>query len=83
MKKTIVLAVMFLVLSAGAAMAADYAVIVNPANGQDSLSTSEAKDIFLGRKTVWAGGARVTLYVQSGASFHGAAIKDLTGKNPQ
>jgi len=81
MKKTIVLIAMFLVLTTGAAFAADYALVVNPGNSESAISKSVAKDVFLGRKTTWSNGSRVTIYVQSGSTVHSAVIKTVTGKN--
>ena len=81
MRKTIVLIAMFLVLTAGAAFAAEYALVVNPGNPVGTLSKQVGKDIFLGRKSAWDNGSRVTIYAQSGASFHSLVVKNVTGKN--
>jgi ABC-type phosphate transport system substrate-binding protein len=51
----------------------DIAVIVNPGNPVDSISTTELRKIFSGQKQSWAGGMSVDLFVRA----QGARERDV------
>jgi hypothetical protein len=54
-----------LLLSVGAAQAANVVVIGNGA-GESKVSSTDARDMFLGRKTLWANGAKVRVCLLRG-----------------
>ena len=58
----------------------DFVVIANPANPADSISSSDLKKMFLGDKTSWGNGAKVTAATLAAESpDYNSAIKKATG----
>jgi len=79
-----ILALMFFLLSATSmAVAADFVLITDPANPAAAINEKEAKNIYLGKKTVWDDGRHVTVFTQSASAVHILFLKDVLGKTTQ
>ena len=75
--------IIFSLLAASAVCAAgEYVVIVNNSNPITELAKSEARNIFLGKKTTWANGQKIDVVVLSGGKTHEAFCSDVINKTP-
>lgn len=76
---------LLLLLLAGAttALAADYVLITNTSNPLTSVAERDVKNFYLGKKTVWDNGDRVTVYTQTTSAVHIAFVKAVVSKTPQ
>lgn len=63
--------------------AADYALVVNRENPVSTISSNDVKQIFLGKKTVWDGGAPIMLYIQQDEQVTALFVEDALKKTPQ
>ncbi len=74
---------LFLVpLLAGTVLAADFALVVNKANSESTISENDAKNIFLGKKTAWENGTRVIAVTQENSPVHEGFTKEVVKKTP-
>ena len=69
----------FLVVPAVGAQ--DVVLIANADVPVDSLSASDVKNIFLGKKTSWDGGGSITFFTSDEAATHKAFLKGHVGKS--
>jgi len=74
---------LLLLVSATAAIAAEYTLITDPANPVSVLSEKDAKNFYLGKKTVWENGQHVTVFTQTASAAHILFLKDVLSKTPQ
>lgn len=70
-------------LFSGSALAADYILIVNKANTTVSVSSKDAKKIYLGKKSSWDDGGRIVLYSQQSPELTKAFTEGVVKKSPQ
>lgn len=83
MKKLSVIGIVLAALSyATFCGAAEYTIVVNGGNPVTQLTKSEAKNIFLGRKTTWANGRTIEVVVLDGGPAHKAFCADVINKTP-
>jgi ABC-type phosphate transport system substrate-binding protein len=75
--------IMLVVLLAPMARAADYVLVVNKGNPASSITATEAKNMFMGKKSAWSSGHKVVPFTQSRANFHNLFVRDYTGKTSQ
>jgi ABC-type phosphate transport system substrate-binding protein len=75
------LGALLLVMLAMVAGAADFVVIVNNANSTSEISSSELKNIYLGKKTSWGNGTKVDVAVLEGGKVHEAFCSGITSKS--
>lgn len=59
----------------------DIKLIANSDVQQETLSTSDVKNIFLGKKIRWKSGARITFFISEEKSVHKAFLKTYIGKS--
>jgi ABC-type phosphate transport system substrate-binding protein len=83
MKTNITLIALLLTLMSGVCFADGYVLIVNKANPETSISIQEARNIFLGKKSTWENGVKISVFTQSGSPVHGAFTKGVVGKSAQ
>lgn len=76
MKKWIISALLFFCVAL--ANAGDVVV----ANGQSSVSASDLKQMFLGKKKSWPNGDKVVLVVLKGGATHDSFMSNRVGKSP-
>jgi len=74
---------MLLILTSSVCFADTYVLIVNKANPETSISIQEARNIFLGKKSTWENGVKISPFTQNGSPVHGAFTKGVVGKSPQ
>ncbi len=79
----LILAIFAVFVVVSTACADDFALIVNQANPESSLSQAEAKSIFLGKKTSWPSGVAVLPVLQEGSPVHQGFTKAIVGKSPR
>lgn len=80
--KKLVLAIFAVFVAVSVACADDFALIVNKANVENSISQAEAQSIFLGKKTSWPGGVSVLPVLQESTQIHEVFTKAIVGKSP-
>ena len=74
------IAIMLALCSLPARAAEDCVIIVSAANPADSISSGDLKKMYLGEKTAWANGAKVSTATPGPDSpDYGVAIKKATG----
>jgi len=76
MKKWIISVLLFFCI--GLANAGDVVV----ANGQNSVSASDLKQMFLGKKKSWANGDKVVLVILKDGAAHDSFMSNRVGKSP-
>ena len=80
-RKTVMLLLLAVFLFAPAASAQSVVLVASPDVPVDSISASDLKNIFLGKKTSWDNGGKITFFTNGGAA-HDAFLKDYVGKSP-
>jgi len=79
--KKLITALFLVAVALPSAYAADFSLIVNQSNPETAISRSDAKSIFLGKKTSWPNGAAVKPVLQKKAAIHKGFTKLITGKS--
>ncbi len=79
--KTLILALFIVSVALSSVYAADFTLIVNQANPESSISKSDAKSIFLGKKSTWSDGTAVQPVQQKKSAIHKGFTKAITGKS--
>lgn len=69
------------VLSAASAFA-EVVVIVNNSVSQDSLSSDEVKDIYTGKMTKFADGAKIKVVMLKSGPMHDSFMQDVVAESP-
>jgi len=77
------LSAILLLVAATGAVAADYVVIINLKNPVTALSEKDVKNFYLGKKTVWDNGERVSVFTQTASAAHIEFLRDVLGKTTQ
>lgn len=80
--KKLALAIFAVLITVSAASADDFALIVNHANPESSVTQAEAQAIFLGKKTSWPNGVGVLPVLQESSPVHQEFTKAVVGKSP-
>lgn len=83
MKQQVIIGMLLLVLTGGAAFVwADEnpVVIIGHQDVQDTLTQDEVKQIFLGRKTRWADDSKIVFVIYSEKEVYSAFLKDFVDK---
>jgi len=62
--RTVSATILLLLVAVGAAFAADFAVIVNPANPAKVMALADLGKIFKGKTSTWANGRNVTIILR-------------------
>lgn len=80
--KTTILLFLLVVFSLAASVdAQDIKLIANPDVKTDSLSSSDVKDIFMGKKNRWDDGSKITFFTSKEVGTHEAFLKSYVGKS--
>jgi len=78
----IVLAFM-LTMVGSTVLAADFAIITNKSTPDTVLSADQIKNYYLGKRTAWSDGTKVTVYTQGISPVHADFIRQIVRKTPQ
>lgn len=73
-------AMLILALATTAISADDVVLVANGGVGESSISSQEAQDVFLGKKSSWSDGSTIVLATLSGGSVHDAFLKTFVGR---
>ena len=76
------LTTLLLILGGPRAQAAEFIVVVHPDNPTKSLTTSEAKRIFLGKRKTWPDGKPITIIMNTNDEIHAIFTRTLLDKSP-
>ncbi len=79
--KKLITALFIVAVALPNAYAADFALIVNQSNPENSISRGDAKSIFLGKKSTWPNGVAIKPVLQKKAAIHKGFTKAITGKS--
>lgn len=79
---TLILACAF-VLVGSAALAADYVVVANKETPVTVVSQKDLKNMYLGKKTTWSDGSRVTVFTRLDSDINKPFLKQVVNKTPQ
>jgi ABC-type phosphate transport system substrate-binding protein len=79
--KTFMLLLLAVFLTVSVASAQTVVLVASPDVPVDSISASDLKNIFLGKKSSWDNGGKITFFTNGGAA-HDAFLKDYVGKSP-
>jgi len=83
MKIISIVLTLFILLTGTASFAAEVILITNPGNSISTISTQDAKNIYLGKKSTWNDGSRVIAYTQENAEITGQFTKTFIKKTAQ
>lgn len=83
MKGTCILMTIMIMFCCTAGYAADVILITNKANPVSSLAAADVKNIFLGKKTSWDGGSKVTAFTQKNDAVTDDFTKQYVSKSSQ
>lgn len=75
--------ILLLILLSAPAVAAEFVVIVHKDNPVERLDLTEARNIFLGKKTLWSGGRAISVYLQADNDLHRQFCLRVLGKSPR
>lgn len=75
--------ILLLILLSAPAVAAEFVVIVHKDNPVEQLDLAEARNIFLGKKTLWSGGRAISVYLQADNDLHRQFCLRVLGKSPR
>lgn len=81
LKDLILLCLLVIVPLATHANAQDIKLIANPDVQVDALSAADVKNIFLGKKTNWDNGAKITFFISEETATHKAFLKSYVGES--
>jgi len=81
--KTICCIAFFLLIAAGACWAEDVVLVTHPNNQISSLKMQEVKNIFLGKKSSWADGQNIVVFIQQDNDATSTFSKEYLSKSPQ
>jgi ABC-type phosphate transport system substrate-binding protein len=82
MKKSAVLAIMFILVFASLSHAGTVILIANKGVSVSALKRDDVQLIFLGKKTIWGDGKKVVPVVRREGSVHDLFLKAYLDKNP-
>lgn len=80
-KKLILICILAIWPFATSVDAQEVQLIANLDIQADSLSASDVKDIFLGEKTLWDDGGKITFFISNEKAAHNAFLKNYVGKS--
>ncbi len=63
--------------------AKDYILVVNKENPIHTMTRSDVKKVFLGKKSFWDNGHRIDVFLQTEAELHAEFISDVMKKTPR
>lgn len=75
--------ILLLILLSAPAIAADFVIIVHKDNPVEQLDLAEARNIFLGKRTLWSGGRAISVYLQADNDLHRHFCLTVLGKSPR
>jgi ABC-type phosphate transport system substrate-binding protein len=77
-----ILILLFLVVPASGS-AAEMVLVVHKDNPVEQMDLAEARNIFLGKKTLWASGRAINVYLQKDNERHRQFAQQILGKSPR
>ena len=86
MKKNIVMFITFLAIChalSAQVWAGEVVIVVNKSNNLSSLSSSELKNIFLGKRSRWDDNSKIVIYCQRPGDVNQTFVNDYVNKSPQ
>lgn len=72
-----------LIVATGVVQSAEYVLIVNKDNPISSLTRSEVKKIFLGKKNYWPDGQRIDVLLLKNSDVHHDFVYEVLNKSPR
>lgn len=82
LKNTILFVLLSALLMAPMASAQDIVIIANPDVSLDSITPSDIKKIFLGKKADWGNGSKITFFTAGQRETHETLLKKFVKKTP-
>ena len=82
-RKSFVLALLIAVFFCASLVSAqDVKLIANADVPVNAISASDVKNIFLGKKSSWDNGSKITFFTTDDSAVHETFLKDYVGKSP-
>ncbi len=81
LRKSILLCLLAMLPLTTPAEAQEVKLIAHPDVQTDSLSASDVKDIFLGKKSRWDNGGKITFFISKEPAIHSAFLKSYIGQS--